>query len=102
MASKLSEVQTVVNNGNIVVFPVAGRAGDIERCARELDDKHGIEAADYWRAECRKLAASLSAIGLTEDEVREQVLTFQDEVQGELVRRHEARALAKTRTEKRR
>jgi hypothetical protein len=102
MASKLSEMLTVVNNGNIVVFPVAGRAGDIERCARELDAKHGTDAADYWRTECRKLAAELSAIGLSEDEVREQVLNFQDEVQSQLLRRHEERALAKTRTEKRR
>ncbi len=49
MASKLSELLTVVSNGNIVVFPVSGRAGDIERCARELDDKHGKDAVDYWK-----------------------------------------------------
>lgn len=100
MASKLSEVLNVVSNGNIVVFPVSGRAGDIERCARELDDKHGIEAADYWKTECRKLAAQLTAIGVSEDDVRRQVMLFQDEVQAELVRRHENRALEQALVEK--
>jgi hypothetical protein len=91
MASKLSEVLAVVNSGNIVMFPVASRAGDIERCARELDDRHGVEAADYWKTECRRLASQLTAIGLSEDEMRHQVMLFQEEVQAELVRRHEAR-----------
>lgn len=100
MASKLSELLNVVSNGNIVVFPVSGRAGDIERCARELDDKHGHDAVDYWKTECRKLAAQLTAIGLSEDEVRRQVMLFQAEVQAELVRRHEDRALEQALVEK--
>jgi len=100
MASKLSELLTVVSNGNIVVFPVSGRAGDIERCARELDDKHGNDAVDYWKIECRKLAAQLAAIGLSEADVRQQVMLFQDEVQAELVRRHQDREPAKTPAEK--
>lgn len=100
MASKLSELLTVVGNGNIVVFPVSGRAGDIERCARELDDKHGNDAVDYWKAECRKLAAQLTAIGVPEDEMRRQVMLFQNEVQAELVRRHEDRALEEAPVEK--
>ena len=100
MASKLSELLTVVSNGNIVVFPVSGRAGDIERCARELDDKHGNDATDYWKSECRKLAAQLTAIGVSEASVRQQVLLFQDEVQAALVRLHEDRALHETPAEK--
>ncbi|MGA1804068.1 DUF6074 family protein [Rhizobium sp. HT1-10] len=100
MASKLSEVLTVVGNGNIVVFPVSSRAGDIERCARELDDKHGNEAVDYWKMECRKLAAQLTSIGLSEDEVRQQVMVFQAEVQAELVRLHEDRTLDEVPVEK--
>ncbi|WFS04783.1 DUF6074 family protein [Rhizobium tumorigenes] len=91
MASKLSELLSVVGDGNIVVFPVASRAGDIERCARELDDKHGTDAVDYWKTECRRLAAQLTAVGLSEDDVRRQVMLFQDEVQAELVRRHQDR-----------
>jgi hypothetical protein len=100
MASKLSELLNVISNGNIVVFPVSGRAGDIERCARELDDRHGNDAVDYWKMECRKLATQLTAIGLSETDVRRQVMLFQDEVQAELVRRHADRALDSTPAEK--
>lgn len=100
MASKLSELLSVVGNGNIVVFPVASRAGDIERCARELDDKHGPEAVVYWKTECRRLAAQLTAVGLSEDDVRHQVMLFQDEVQAELVRRHRDREEDKVPVEK--
>jgi hypothetical protein len=100
MVSKLSEMLSVVSTGNVVVFPVSGRAGDIERCARELDGKNGDEAVDFWKAECRKLADQLTAIGLSNPDMRRQVMLFQNEVQAELMRRYEDRALKEDLAEK--
>lgn len=74
-----------------IPFPMARRTGIVRRCAAELEALHGEPALRYWRAECRKLADELAALGCDEAEMRLQVLDFQDEVQCELRRRHEAR-----------
>jgi hypothetical protein len=71
---------------------MARRTGIVRRCAAELEALHGEPALRYWRAECRKLADELMALGCEEAEMRLQVLDFQDEVQCELRRRHEARS----------
>lgn len=76
-----------------VPFPMARRTGIVRRCAAELEALHGEPALRYWRAECRKLAEELLALGCDEAEMRLQVLDFQDEVQAELGRRHQARAV---------
>lgn len=75
-----------------VPFPMARRTGIVRRCAAELEALHGEAAQRYWRAECRKLADELLALGCAEAEMRLQVLDFQDEVQAELRRRHLADA----------
>ncbi|SOC37525.1 hypothetical protein SAMN05892877_104204 [Rhizobium subbaraonis] len=75
-----------------VPFPVARRTGVVRRCAAELETLHGEPALHYWRAECRRLAEELLALGCDEVEMRLQVLDFQDEVQAELRRRHLANA----------
>lgn len=75
-------------NGAAIPFPMARRRGIVRRCAAELEALHGEPALRYWRAECRKLAAELLALGCDEAEMRLQVLDFQDEVQAELRRRH--------------
>jgi hypothetical protein len=87
-----------MTTSEIVLFPVASRAGDIDRCATELDRRHGEEAVRFWKAECRVLAGELASLGLSESEVREQVMTFQVEVQAELVRRHQARVISESRS----
>ncbi|MDI7861898.1 DUF6074 family protein [Rhizobiaceae bacterium n13] len=75
----------------VVPFPLARRQSLICSCATVLDSKHGREATDYWRGECRKLADELSMLGFDELEVRRQVLAFQDAVQFELMRLTDAR-----------
>lgn len=87
-----------MTTSEIVLFPVASRAGDIERCAAELEHRHGEEAVRFWKSECRRLADQLESLGFSEAEVREQVMIFQAEVQNDLVRRHEARAIAQSRS----
>ncbi|KQV72997.1 DUF6074 family protein [Rhizobium sp. Root1220] len=97
MSVQSKKTLKAMTTSEIVVFPVASRAGDIARCAAALDSCHGEEAVRFWKAECRKLADQLTSLGLSESEVRQQVLTFQAEVQGELVRSHQARAISESR-----
>ncbi|CAN7529227.1 MAG: DUF6074 family protein [Rhizobium sp.] len=87
-----------MTTSEIVIFPVASRAGDIDRCAAELDRSHGEDAVRFWKTECRRLADELTSLGCSEAEVRDQVMTFQAEVQAELVRRHQVRALSESRS----
>ncbi len=89
-------LKTMTSSG-IVLFPVASRGGDIERCAAELDSRHGEEAVRFWKTECRKLADELTGLGLSEADVRHQVMTFQAEVQTALVHRSQSRAIADSR-----
>ncbi len=76
-----------------IPFPIARRTKVVRRCAAELEALHGEPALVYWRGECRKLAEELLSLGCDEAAMRSQVLDFQDEVQAELRRRHEARSL---------
>ena len=78
--------------GTPVPCPMARRTGIVRRCAADREALHGEPAQRYWRAECRKLADELLALGCDEAEMRLQVLDFQDEVQAELRRRHQAGA----------
>jgi hypothetical protein len=100
MTGRLNEFVTVLRSSEIVVFPIAARAGDIDRCATELDRLQGEEALRFWKAECRRLADGLSSLGVEDVKVREQVMAFQNEVQAELVRRHQARAISQSRVER--
>lgn len=87
MAAEFGE-RTMVRGGEVIAFPLAARAGDVARCARELDRIHGAAAVDYWKSECRRLAEQLSALGLDEDGIREEVLAFQAEVQAAIAERY--------------
>lgn len=78
-------------NDRVVAFPLSGRTSTIRRCARELENIHGAAATRYWRTECSALADSLAVIGLTQDEIRQQVMAFQTEVQIELMHRYSQR-----------
>ncbi|WEX74227.1 DUF6074 family protein [Sinorhizobium numidicum] len=99
MDAELNERTRVVKSGAIVAFPLAARAREIDRCARELDRIHGSAAVDYWKAECRKLAQQLSALGLLEDEVRHEIMEFQTEVQIAIACRYQPQSIAKGRSE---
>lgn len=100
MTGRMNEFVTVLRSSEIVVFPIAARAGDIERCASELDRLNGEEALRFWKAECRRLADELASLGVEDIKVREQVMEFQSEVQAEMVRRHQSRAISQSRAER--
>ncbi|QFY61803.1 hypothetical protein FZ934_16205 [Rhizobium grahamii] len=97
MSAKTTKTLKAMTTSEIVLFPVASRAGDIDRCAAELEQLHGEDAVRFWKTECRRLADELSALGLSEDDVREQVLVFQAEVQSAMMKRCQARAISKSR-----
>jgi hypothetical protein len=101
MEVEVSERTSVFKAGGIVAFPLEARAGEIDRCARELDRLHGNAALQFWKAECRKLADELAKFGLGEDEIRSQVLAFQAEVQAAIARRYEPPAAGRNRSDSR-
>ncbi|OAP39891.1 hypothetical protein AU381_10095 [Sinorhizobium glycinis] len=101
MEADVNERTIVFKAGGIVAFPLEARTGEIDRCARELDRIHGDAALQFWKAECRKLADELSQLGLRENEIRRQVLAFQMEVQAAMVRRYEAPAAGRNRSDSR-
>ncbi|KNY15795.1 hypothetical protein AKG11_16765 [Shinella sp. SUS2] len=77
-------------NGPVVPFPVERRTAHVRRCAGELGVLHGDEARLYWVKVCRELAAELQKLGSNETQARAAVFAFQDEVQQELMRLHQA------------
>ncbi|QFI70360.1 hypothetical protein EKH55_5486 [Sinorhizobium alkalisoli] len=85
--------------GEILAFPLAARAGDVNRCSRELDRVHGDAAVHYWRTECRKLAERLSALGLRDEEIRREIIGFQVEVQAAMARRYQQPAVGRNRSD---
>lgn len=76
--------------GPVVPFPAERRVAHIRRCADELDNLHGEDARLYWLRVCRELAEELRKLGSSENNARQAVLAFQDEVQQELFRLHHA------------
>lgn len=77
----------------VVCFPVYRQRSEIKRCAGNLDRLHGEAASRYWREEMRRLAARLSAIGMSEAEVSKQALLFTGAVMEEMQRAYAERAL---------
>jgi hypothetical protein len=94
MAGNQSVEAAETNANTVVPFPVVRRLHAIRGAAAELEDLHGAEALQFWRRRCRALADELLACGCSEDEVRHQVMVFQDEVQAELQHRHLSRLSA--------
>lgn len=96
MAAEFRE-GTVTQGGKVVAFPLAARAGDIDRCARELDLVQGVAAVHYWKTECKRLAEQLSGLGLREEEIRREIMAFQAEVQFAMAQRYEVEAPSNSR-----
>ena len=94
MSAALKDARCSETKERVVPFPLSGQASTIRRCARELENVHGEEALQYWKRECRALAERLSNLGIGEDAVRNQVLSFQTEVQVEMMRRYSDRLAA--------
>ncbi|AWI58998.1 hypothetical protein AB395_00003362 [Sinorhizobium fredii CCBAU 45436] len=57
---------------------------EVQQAARFLNIVHGPNAEKWWKKRTRSIAASLRVAGVPEDEIRQQVLAFQDAVQMEL------------------
>lgn len=95
MATEMTR-RPVSREGRIIAFPSGTGTANIERCARELGRRHGADAIEFWKAECRRLADQLLAAGMPERDIAERVMHFQEDVQIELVLSHEKRAVAKS------
>lgn len=91
MTTKRERMVAAERNDRVVAFPLSNRTSTIRRCAHALENIHGVEAADYWRKECRSLAEGLKAVGVADEQISEQVMAFQTEVQVELMRRYSQR-----------
>ena len=81
---------TAAETGPVVPFPVDRRTAHVRRCAGELGGLHGEDARLYWLKVCRELADELRKLGSNENQARASVFAFQDEVQQELMRMHQA------------
>lgn len=64
-------------------YPLA-RTIEVPWMVRFLTVCHGDRAEKYYRDRCRELAKRMRKAGLSEDEIRRQILDFQDAVQRQL------------------
>lgn len=74
----------MTTNSEVIAFPAKNRIANVKRCATMLDRLHGVEANDFWRRECRELAAYLTGLGYEDAAMRREVMEFQNAVQAEL------------------
>jgi hypothetical protein len=68
----------------IISFPTARRWAQVLQAARMLNEIHGPAANEAWRSLMSGLAEELRMAGISEGEMRHQVLEFQAAVQLEL------------------
>lgn len=68
----------------VVVFPCDRRWLEVQQAARFLNIVHGPDADKWWKKRVSRVAAPLRAAGVSEEEIRRQVLAFQQAVQSEL------------------
>ncbi|ANK85446.1 MULTISPECIES: DUF6074 family protein [Rhizobium] len=97
MATETTCRPAASHDGKIIAFPSATGTANVERCARELGRRHGADAIEFWKTECRRLADQLLAAGMPESDVGQRVMEFQQDVQIELVLSHQKQAVAKSR-----
>ncbi|MBX4889914.1 DUF6074 family protein [Rhizobium bangladeshense] len=96
MATETTRRPAASHEGKVIAFPSASGIANIERCARELGRRHGADAIEFWKAECRRLADQLLAAGMPESDVGQRVMEFQQDVQLELVLSHQKQAIARS------
>ncbi|WP_050996878.1 DUF6074 family protein [Sinorhizobium fredii] len=65
-------------------FPCDRRWLEVQQAARFLNVVHGVDADKWWEKRVWRIVAPLRAAGVPEDEIRLQVLAFQQAVQIEL------------------
>ena len=67
-----------------IAFPISHRTADVRKAAEILSQTHGEAAVLYWKSLVRSIADSLLEMGIPDDDVRREILAFQDCVQIEL------------------
>lgn len=68
----------------IIAFPTARRRSRILDAVRMLNETHGPAANEAWKLLMRSMAEELVAMGVSNGEMRQQVLEFQGAVQLEM------------------
>lgn len=74
---------------SLAFFPLASRRDLVRSAAVTLDRLHGENATVFWRTTCRQLGAELLDLGCPEDQMRAEIMDFQDAVQMELMWMHQ-------------
>jgi hypothetical protein len=69
---------------DVIAFPAARRRAEILEAVKLLNETHGEAANVAWRSLMTRMAEELTAMGLSNGEMRRQVLEFQAAVQLEL------------------
>jgi len=72
-------------SGQVIAFPAAHLRAQIVDAARMLSETHGEAANTAYRALMRSMADRLIAMGLSQGEMRQQILEFQGAVQLEMM-----------------
>ncbi|MCY0094606.1 DUF6074 family protein [Hoeflea ulvae] len=70
----------------VIAFPLDRRRVEVIQAAKRLDLLHGQPADKWWKETCKAMADDLRSVGVGDEDVRRQVLAFQDAVQVELQR----------------
>jgi hypothetical protein len=76
-------------SGQVIAFPAAHLRAHIVDAARMLGETHGEAANTAWKTLMRTMAERLIATGLSDGEMRRQILEFQGAVQLELMAQSE-------------
>jgi hypothetical protein len=70
--------------GQIVSFPASKRRAQVLQAAKMLNEVHGPAANAAWKSLMADMAEQLLATGISNGEMRQQILEFQAAVQLEL------------------
>ncbi|TKT78401.1 DUF6074 family protein [Aquamicrobium sp. LC103] len=70
----------------VILFPLTKRIGKVRHTAQKLLGKQGDDADLYWKQVMSANRKHLERIGLSDDEIDDQLREFFDAVQGELRR----------------
>ena len=72
-------------SNEVIAFPSARRRAQVLQAAKMLNETHGDAANQAWRSLMRGMADQLTAMGVSTEDMRRQVLAFQAAVQLELL-----------------
>jgi hypothetical protein len=72
---------------DLIPFPLSFRASLVRSMVDDLECVNGAAANEFWRSRVATIIADMRASGLGADAIRNEILSLQDAVQGELRRR---------------